>query len=68
MRIDHVVNINTKIEIIKNSLDKSAFLFNKLKNVIAVISEKKINLCEKKQFKKNEINKIIEFIINYNVK
>ena len=43
-------------------------LFNKLENVIAVISEQKIDLCEKKQFKKNEINGIIEFIINYNDK
>ena len=39
-----------------------------LKNVIAVISEQKIELYEKKQFKKNEINEIIEFIINYNDK
>ena len=61
-------DIHPKIEIIKNSSDKSSFLFNKLKNVIAVISEKKIDLCEKKQFKKNEINEIIEFIINYNDK
>ena len=61
-------DIHPKIEIIKNSSDKSAFLFNKLKNVIAVISEQKIDLCEKKQFKKNEINEIIEFIINYNDK
>ena len=61
-------DIHQKIEIIKNSSDKSSFLFNKLKNVIAVISEKKLDLCEKTQFKKDEINEIIEFIINYNDK
>ena len=36
-----------------------------IENVIAIISDIKIASFKKKQFKKDQINEIIEFIINY---
>ncbi len=49
-----------KIEIIKNG--SKDFLFNKVSNIKAIISEEKIN-TDLKQFKKNEIDKIVNFIL-----
>ena len=54
-----------KIEIIKESLNISSYLFNDIKNVIAVISNIKINSFDKKQFKKNDIDEIVNFILSY---
>ena len=49
-----------KIEIIKKGNDE--YLFNKISNVKAVISEEKIN-TDLKQFKKNQIDNIVNFIL-----
>ena len=49
-----------KIEIIKK--DNDDYLFNKISNIKAVISEKKIN-TDLKQFKKNEIDNIVNYIL-----
>ena len=54
-----------KIEIISNPSDNSTFMFNDLKNIIAIISDIKINLFKKKQFKKTQIEEIVEYILNY---
>ena len=54
-----------KIEIIKNPYDKSSFMFNNLKNVIAVISDTNIDNFNGKQFKSSQINEIVNFILNY---
>lgn len=54
-----------KIEIIKNSLDSSTFMFRELKNVAAIISDINISSFHKKQFKKNQINEIVEYILAY---
>ena len=54
-----------KIEIIKNSLDSSTFMFRELKNVAAIISDINISSFHKKQFKKNQINEIVEYILTY---
>ena len=54
-----------KIEIIKDSLDESSYLFKNLTNVISIISDTKIDSFEKKQFKKNEIEKIVNYMLNY---
>tara|TARA_B110000116_G_C16752883_1_gene544270 strand:- start:46 stop:540 length:495 start_codon:yes stop_codon:yes gene_type:complete len=54
-----------KIEIIKDPLDISTHLFNNLQNVIAVISEIKIDSFNKKQFNKNQIDEIVQYILNY---
>ena len=54
-----------KIEIIKNPNDSSTFLFNDLKNVKAIISDKEIKSFKKKQFKKNQINEIVDYILNF---
>ena len=59
-------DLHPKIEIIKNPLDSSTFMFNNLKNIIAIITDTKIDSCKKKQFKTNEINKIVEFILKNN--
>ena len=53
-------NNHPKIEIIKMGNDN--YLFNKISNVKAIISEEKIN-TDLKQFKKNEIDKIVQFIL-----
>ena len=50
-----------KIEIIKE--DSKRYLFNKISNVVAVISDIKIN-NNIRQFKKNEIDLIVKFILN----
>ena len=49
-----------KIEIIKEGSDD--YLFNKISNIRAVISEEKIN-TDLKQFKKNQIDNIVNFIL-----
>ncbi len=49
-----------KIEIIKKGNDEH--LFNKISNIKAVISEEKIN-TDLKQFKKDEIDNIVNFIL-----
>ena len=49
-----------KIEIIKKGDDK--YLFNKISNIKAVISEEKID-TDLKQFKINEIDNIVNFIL-----
>jgi len=54
-----------KIEIIRNCEDKSKFLFKKIKNVIAIIADTKISNFDNIQFKKNQINEIVDFILNY---
>ena len=54
-----------KIEIIRDFEDKSKFLFKKIKNVIAIISDTKISNFNNAQFKNNQINEIVDFILNY---
>ena len=54
-----------KIEIIKDSLDTSTHMFNSLENIIAIISDLEITSFTKKQFKKNQINEIVNYILNY---
>ena len=56
--------IHPKIEIIKDSENPSKFLFTKLKNVVALISDKKID-SQIMQFKKNEIDNILNFILEF---
>ena len=53
-----------KIEIIKEPDDESSYIFKKIKNVVALVSDKNINSFENKQFKKNEINEIVNFILS----
>ena len=52
---------HAKIEVIKENSQN--YLFNNIKNVKAIISEKEIN-TDLKQFKKNEIDHIVKFILN----
>ena len=54
-----------KIEIINNSLKPSTYMFTKLNNIVAIISDKHIAEFSLLQFKKNEIKKIVQFILNY---
>jgi len=54
-----------KIEIIYNPLKPSTFMFNKLNNIVALISNTHIAEYSQLQFKKNEIKKIVQFILNY---
>ena len=54
-----------KIEIIKDSLDNSTFMFKELKNVSAIVSDINISSFYKKQFKKNQIDEIVEYILTY---
>ena len=58
-------DIHPKIEIIKDSLDSSTFMFKNLKNITALISDIEISSFKKKQFKKNQIDEIVEHILNY---
>ena len=51
-----------KFEIIKNSYDPSCFLFPKLKNVIGLISDQKIE-SRIRQFKKDDIINISDYIL-----
>ena len=53
-----------KIEIIKDPEKPSTYLFKKLKNVVALISDSKID-SSLMQFNKNEIKNIVNFIINF---
>ena len=53
-------DIHPKIEIIKKG--SNDYLFNKISNIRAVISEEKIN-TDLKQFKKNQIDNIVNFIL-----
>jgi molybdopterin-guanine dinucleotide biosynthesis protein MobB len=54
-----------KIEIINNPLKPSTFMFTKLSNVVALICDTRIVEYSQLQFKKNEIKKIVQFILNY---
>ena len=54
-----------KIEIIKDSNDRSSFMFNNLNNIVALISDIRINSFTLDQFKKNQIKEIVEFILSY---
>ena len=54
-----------KIEIIKNPLDNSTFMFKNLQNIIAIISDIEIRSFKKQQFKKNQIDEIVKYILNY---
>ena len=49
-----------KVEIIKNGNDD--YLFNKISNIKAIITEEKIN-TDLKQFKKDDIDNIVKFIL-----
>ncbi|PPR50758.1 MAG: Molybdopterin-guanine dinucleotide biosynthesis adapter protein [Alphaproteobacteria bacterium MarineAlpha5_Bin5] len=50
-----------KIEVVSENNDN--YLYKNISNVIGLISDKKIN-CNLPQFKKNEINLIVNFILN----
>jgi len=52
-----------KMEIIKDNVQQSEYLFPKLKNVIGIISNRKIHTSIN-HFKTNEIDKITEYIIS----
>jgi len=54
-----------KIEIINNPLQPSTFMFTKLNNIVAIICDTHIAEYSQLQFKKNEIKKIVQFILNY---
>ena len=54
-----------KIEIIKDALSNSTFMFKELKNISAIVSDINISSFHKKQFKKNQINEIVEHILTY---
>lgn len=54
-----------KIELIKDPTDNSSHLFSNLKNIIAIISDIELRSFHKKQFKKNQIDEIVSFILNY---
>ena len=53
---------HSKIEIINDSNEN--YLFNEIENVIAVVSNSKLN-TNLPQFKKNEIDLIVNFILKY---
>ena len=54
--------LHKKIEIINHSNEN--YLFNEIKNVIAVVTDKKLN-TSLPQFKKNEIDLIVNFILKF---
>tara|TARA_B100000029_G_C17603224_1_gene966490 strand:- start:2826 stop:3308 length:483 start_codon:yes stop_codon:yes gene_type:complete len=54
--------MHPKIEIINSNKN---FLYKEVSNVIALITEEKINVSMP-QFKKNQIDLIVEFILKYN--
>ena len=55
---------HNKLEIINKSDHELGFIFKKIKNVVGIISDIQINSFKKKQFKKNQIDEIVKFIIN----
>ena len=55
-----------KIEIIKDPSNISSYLFHQIDNVIALISDIEITSFNKKQFNKNQIDEIVNYILNYN--
>ena len=57
--------MHPKIEIIKDGVDTSNYMFTKFKNVVAIISDTEISNFKNKQFKKNQIDEIVNFILNY---
>ena len=57
--------MHPKIEIIKDGLETSSYMFTKFKNVVAIISDTKISNFKNKQFKKNQIDEIVNFILNF---
>ena len=54
-----------KIEVIKDPSNSASYLFKNIKNVIALISDIKIDSFNKKQFKKNQVDEIVNYILNY---
>jgi len=54
-----------KIEIIKDSSNSSNYLFKNIKNVIALISDIQIDSFNNKQFNKNQVDEIVNYILNY---
>ena len=54
-----------KIEIIKNPSNSSSYLFKNIKNVIALISDIKIDSFNNKQFNKDQVTEIVKYILNY---
>ena len=54
-----------KIEIIKDPSGSSRYLFNDIDNIIAIVSDINIDSFKKKQFKKNQIDEIVNYILNY---
>tara|TARA_B110000008_G_scaffold259815_1_gene279944 strand:- start:326 stop:814 length:489 start_codon:yes stop_codon:yes gene_type:complete len=56
---------HNKIEIIKDPNNSSTFMFNSLNNIKAIISDEKIKSFKGMQFKKNEINKIVDYILTF---
>ena len=54
--------LHKKIEIINDSSEN--YLFNKIENVIAIVTENKLN-TRLPQFKKNEIDLIVNFILKF---
>ena len=54
-----------KIEIINSALGTNKLMFNTIKNVFAIISDTEINEFKKKQFKRNQINEIVDYIVSY---
>ena len=54
-----------KIEIIKDPLNMSTYMFNAIDNITAIVSDIEIKSFKKKQFKKNQINEICNHILEY---
>ena len=54
-----------KIEIIKDPHDSSSYLFTNIKNVIALVSDIKIDSFSEVQFNKNQTNEIVKYILGY---
>ena len=53
-----------KIEIIRDISDSSTYMFAKLTNITAIITDIKIDSFDKKQFKTNQINEIVSHILS----
>ena len=54
-----------KIEIIKDPSNSSSYLFKNIKNVIALVTDIKIDSFNNKQFNKNQVDEIVKYILNY---